>query len=383
MTSTRRWLLRIAGFLLVMVLFDAASNWLRISYWTPSANARALAIYVYQRQRVASDILFLGTSKINTAVIPAVIEGELSKSLGRPVTAFCLGQPGTSAFTSWQVLRDVVTSNGSPAVVVLELSPASLNANHGHVPRDLRSYCSLLDLVEAAPWINSSERLVAASRGAFRGFTTSVLFATRGLYRDVVRAQVAALERKHGAQFGPRRWPQRRLSDLTEEQHGQLLRDGVPWGRHEYMDRYEIGGAPEAAFRSICRLTRDRGIPLVVLDPPVAESYRLQIATPDEYRAFRSYLDDAAKYCAFERVELDPAFLGLTESDFLDLTHLNWDGAATLSRHLARTVLPGLLAPTAPAPAIEESGGGSRALQEGASPTPGAGVNLRPVAAFL
>jgi hypothetical protein len=27
-----------------------------------------------------------------------------------------------------------------------------------------------------------------------------------------------------------------------------------------------------------------------------------------------------------------------------NLTHLNWDGAATLSRHLARTVLPGLLA---------------------------------------
>lgn len=343
MASTRTWLLRIVGFLLVIVLSDAASNWLRISHWTPSADDRELAIYVYQRQRVAADILFLGTSKINAAVIPAVIESELSASLGRPVTTFCLGQPGTSAFTSWQVLRDVVSSNGSPSVVVLELSPASLNANHGHIPRDLSSYCSLLDLAGAARWIDSRERLVAASGGAFRGLTTCALSATRVFYWESARPRVEELARKRGAQFGPRRRHQQRLSDLTEEQQQQLMRDALPWGRHEYMDRYEIGGAPEAAFRSICRLTRDRGIPLVVLDPPVADRYGRRIATPHELREFRSYLDRAAQSWSFERVELDPAALGLTDADFLNLTHLNWDGAATLSRHLARTVLPGLI----------------------------------------
>jgi hypothetical protein len=363
MTSTRTWLLRIAGFLLVIVLSDVGSRWLRISYWTPFANDRALAIHVYQRQRVPADILFLGTSKINTAVIPAVIESELSERLGRPVTAFCLGQPGTSAFTSWQVLRDVVASNGSPAVVVLELSPASLNANHGHVPRDLRSYCSLGDLVEAAPWIDSGKRLVAASGGAFRGLSTCTLFATRALYWDSVQPRIEKLARKRGAQFGPRRWQQRRLSDLTEEQQQELMRDALPWGRHEYMDQYEIGGAPEAAFRSICRLTRDRGIPLVVLDPPVADRYGRRIATPGESSEFRSYLDRAAQTCSFERIELDPASLGLTDADFLDLTHLNWDGAATLSRHLARTVLPGLLAPAAPAPGHPESAQRSHAMR--------------------
>ncbi len=344
MTSTRTWLLRIAGFLLVIVLSDVGSRWLRISYWTPFANDRALAIHVYQRQRVPADILFLGTSKINTAVIPAVIESELAEKLGRPVTAFCLGQPGTSTFTSWQVLRDVVASNGSPRVVVLELSPASLNANHGHIPRDLRSYCSLGDLIEATPWIDSWQRLVAASGGAFRGLSTCTLFATRTLYWDSVQPRIEKLARKHGAQFGPRQRQQRRLSDLTDEQQQQLVLGAVAWGRHEYMDRYEIGGAPEAAFRSICRLTRDRGIPLVVLDPPVADRYGRRIATPEESREFQSYLDHVAKTCAFESVELDPASLGLSDADFLDLTHLNWDGAATVSRHLVRTGLLRLLA---------------------------------------
>jgi hypothetical protein len=341
MTSTRTWLLRIVGFLLVIVLSDAASRWLRISYWTPFASDRALAIHVYQRQRVSADILFLGTSKINTAVIPAVIESELSEKLGRPVTAFCLGQPGTSAFTSWQVLRDVVASNGAPAVVVLELSPGSLNANHGHIPRDLSSYCSLGDLIEATPWIDSWERLVAASSGAFRGLTTCALSASRVFYRGSVEPRLEGFTRKHGAQFGPRRWQQRRLTDLTDEQQQQAVRDAVAWGRHEYMDRYEIGGAPEAAFRSICRLTHDRGIRLVVLDPPVADRYRRRIAE------FQSYLGHAAQTCAFESVELDPASLGLSDADFRDLTHLNWDGAATVSRHLARTVLLRLLAPPA------------------------------------
>lgn len=347
MASTRTWLLRIVGFLLAIVLSDAASHWLRIGYWTPFANDRALAIHVYQLQRVPADILFLGTSKINAAVIPAVIESELSATLGRPVTAFCLGQPGTNAFTSWQVLRDVVSSNGSPSVVVLELSPASLNANHGHIPRDLSSYCSLVDLVEAAPWINSPERLVATTGGAFRGLTTCTLSATRVFYWESVRPRVEALARKHGAQFGPRRRQQQRLSDLSEEQQRQAMRNALPWGRHEYMDRYEIGGAPEAAFRSICRLTRDRGIRLVVLDPPVADRYGRRIATPDESREFRAHLDRAAQDWSFERVELNPASLGLSDADFLNLTHLNWDGAATVSRHLARTVLLRLLAPAA------------------------------------
>jgi hypothetical protein len=162
-----------------------------------------------------------------------------------------------------------------------------------------------------------------------------------------VEPRLEGFTRKHGSQFGPRRWRQRRLSDLTDEQQELLVRDAVAWGRHEYMDRWEIGGAPVAAFRSICRLTHDRGIRLVVLDPPVAEGYRRWIATPEESREFQSYLDHAAQTCAFESVELDPAALGLSDADFLNLTHLNWDGAATVSRHLARTVLLRLLAPPA------------------------------------
>jgi hypothetical protein len=182
-------------------------------------------------------------------------------------------------------------------------------------------------------------------------------------YWESVRPRVEALARKHGAQFGPRRQQQQRLSDLSEEQQRQLMRNALPWGRHEYMDRYEIGGAPEAAFRSICRLTRDRGIRLVVLDPPVADRYGRRIATPDESREFRAYLDHAAQTCSFERVELDPAALGLTDADFLNLTHLNWDGAAMLSRHLARTVLLRLLAPAAPAPGHPESAQRSHAMR--------------------
>ena len=60
---------------------------------------------------------------------------------------------------------------------------------------------------------------------------------------------------------------------------------------------------------------------------------------------------------------IDPAALGLTDADFLNLTHLNWDGAAKLSRHLARTVLPGLLARAAPARAHPESAQRSHALR--------------------
>ena len=44
--------------------------------------------------------------------------------------------------------------------------------------------------------------------------------------------------------------------------------------RKLHMDRYRIGGAPEAGFYRSCRLTQRHGIRLVVINPPVTDDYR-------------------------------------------------------------------------------------------------------------
>ena len=347
MTHRRRWALRVAGFLLVLVVADAAARWLRIEYWTPFENDRALAVYVYQQQREAADVLFLGTSRINAAVIPSIVEEELIAQLGQPHSTFVLGQPGSSTLTSWLVLRNVVASNGSPRLVVLELSPGSLNAHHRDTSHALRSYATLHDLVWAAPRLRSWGDLVGASGGAFRGIASGTLFALRATYRDSVEPKVRAYARKQGAQY-PRvqRWQHRRLADLTDAQRRTLLSGGVGWARYQYLSRYEIGGVAEAAFRAICRLARAHGFQLIVVDPPVAADYRDRATTPEERRQFRSYLDRVARDNAALLPRLDVESLELTDADFLNLTHLHPDGAARYSRLIARSALAPLLAPS-------------------------------------
>lgn len=348
MTHRRWWALRVAGFLLVLMVADAAARWLRIGYWTPFENDRGLAVHVYQQQRHGADILFLGSSRINTAIIPAIVEEELLATLGQPATTFVLGQPGSSALTSWLVLRNVVASNGSPRVVVLELSPGSLNAHHRDTPHALRCYASLPDLVRTAPRLRRWDDLVGATGGAFRGLTSATLFALRGAYWDSVQSQLRAFARKQGAQY-PRtqRWQHRRLADLTDDQRRTLLNGAVGWARHQYLGNYEIGGAPEAAFRAICRLARDRGFPVIVVDPPVATDYRDRATTLEEEREFRDHLDRAARDELVLLPDLDLGSLELTDADFLNLTHLHPDGAARYSRLLAQeALLPAMLPST-------------------------------------
>jgi hypothetical protein len=353
MSDRRRWVLRVVGFLLLLTLADVTGSWLRISFWTPFENDPGLNVYVYQRERRAADILFLGSSKINTAIIPAVVEGELLTELGQRFTTFCLGQPGSSTLTSWLVLKAVAGSNGDPRVVVLELSPSSLNAHHGDIPRALRYYCSLSDLVWAMPWTTSWSRLVAAPGGAIRGRATGALYATRGLYWSAVSSRLATIARKRGAQFRQNgSWQHKRLSDLTDDQLRSLVRDARAWGMQQYYGQFDIGGAPEAAFRSICRFTKERGIRLIVLDPPVASPYRREASTVDEMLTYRRYLDGTTSTWDLEWVDIDADLLGLTDADFLNLTHLHPDGAEKYSRHLARTVLAPLLA----SPASESDG---------------------------
>ena len=358
MTHRRRWALRVAGFLLVLVVADAAARWLRIGYWTPFENDRGLAVYIYQRQRSAADILFLGTSRINTAIIPAIVERDLLATLGRPYTTFVLGQPGSSALTSWLVLRNVVASNGSPQVVVLELSPGALNAHHRDTPHALSSYASLPDLLWATPKLRSWSDLVGASDGAFRGLTSATLFTLRSTYRQSVEPKLRTLDGQQGAQYAPAPpWRHRRLSDLSDPQRRKLLDDAVRWARHQYVASYQIGGAPEAAFRAICRLARDRGFPLIVVDPPVAEDYRDRATTLEERRQFRSYLDRAVRDSRVLLPELDVESLALTDADLLNLTHLHPEGAARYSRLLAQAALvPALAASPGESP---ESASGS------------------------
>ncbi len=332
--SSIRWLLRCGGFLGLVLLAQFAARWLGLGYWQPFINNQALKIYVYQRDGLVPDVLFLGTSKVNRAVIPAVVQAE-------PATAFCLGQRGVSAETQAIVLRDVLESNRGPELVVLEVTPGMLNANHGGFPDVLRHYASTGDLVRALPRLRTAARWLAAGQGLFRGMTSLYLRSWCVLFRGGQEGQLASIRRLRGAHYGPALPEElQSLEGMEAEERLDLLQGMRSRGRSMFMPQYEIGGAAAEGLEEIIRLTRNRGIDLALFNPPVTPVYRRALYRPEEYARFLEYVQRIALREGIPFLDLDDGRPGLTDADFYDYGHLNAAGAMKASRCLARE-LPG------------------------------------------
>lgn len=336
----KTWLLRFCGFLGLVLLAVSAAHWLGLGYWQPFINNQALKIHLYQRDRIAPDILFLGTSKTNRAVIPTLVEAELAGAGMGTVTAFCLGQRGVSAHTQWIVLRDVLETNQSPRLVVLEVTPGMLNANHGGFRDVLRFYASPGDLVRAVPRLRTAAEWRAAGRGAFRGMTSLYLYAWCGLFRGGQERQLTTIRLLQGAHYGieaPR--AVERLSEMPAGERGALFRSMRDRGRRLFMRDYEIGGLPAAGLERIIRLCRREEIGLVLFNPPVTPEYRRALYRPEEHTGFLEYIERIARREGIPFLDLDDGRHHLTVADFHDFGHLNVAGARVLSQYMARDIL--------------------------------------------
>jgi hypothetical protein len=341
---SRRWILRIVGFLVALVVGDLAAGMIRVNYWTPFQNPQALRIFTYQRRMPPADILFLGSSRVRALVMPETIEGMVSSRLARDVRTYCLGQNGGNVHTSRLILDDAIASHGRPDIIVLEVSPGAFNRNHANVVNDLRFYSSIVDIVGAVRWIDRPERVSAAAAGSFRGISSLALFGSRWLYPGQFEAELSKYMRRRGAQFPPLPHKRhRRLSDHDPAARSALLETAVADARANYMRDYSVGGAPEAGFWAIVHSAAADGIPLVLMDPPVWPDYRSGICSADEHAAYREVIELARRQSHPPVVEADFDGLHLTADDFLDITHLRPNGSIKASRHLTNEVLLPLL----------------------------------------
>jgi len=336
----KTWLLRFCGFLGLVLLTVSAAHWLGLGYWQPFINNQALKIYLYQRDRITPDILFLGTSKTNRAVIPTLVEAELGGAGKETVTAFCLGQRGISAHTQAIVLRDVLETNGSPRLVVLEVTPGALNANHSGFRDVLRFYASPGDLARAVPRLRTAAEWRAAGRGAFRGMTSLNLYAWCRLLRGGQERQLASMGRLKGGRYGAvPPGDMQRLSDMPAEEREALFRSMRDRGRRLFMRDYKIGGLAAKGLEEITCLASRRGIGLALFNPPVTPEYRRAIYRPDEYERYMVYLEQLVRREGIPFLDLDDGQLCLTAADFHDFGHLNVAGARKASRRLARDLV--------------------------------------------
>lgn len=344
--SQGRWLLRFAGFLAVLLLADAAARLGGIAYWQPLVNNQALKIHVLLRDEIDPDVLFLGTSKVNRAVIARVAAQELAAGGEGPVTVFGLGQRGMSLHAQRILLADLLAAGRRPRLVALEVSPITLNANHGGFTDVLRFYASPAELLRLAPQLRDAGHWRAAGRGLFRGLTCLYLRGWSVLLNDGQRPQLDGIRRSRGFRYRSAADPgARRLDDLSPEALQRLLAESRDRGRRRYMRDYRIGGEPARGLDAIMRMTREQEIPLVLFTVPVTGEYRRALYAPGDRERFLDYVREAAGRCEVPFLDLDDGRQGLTDRHFHDFGHLNPRGAERLTRRLARELLRSVPAP--------------------------------------
>ena len=338
--ASARWAQRLAGFICMVVLANPIALQLGIKYCLPYTEDRTLNVYVYQHDKMRPDILMLGSSKIIRATIPSVMEPILSDAMDRRVTVFCLGQAGISAYANSLVLRDVVASNGGPRLVVLEASPGALNENHENVPRALRSYCSFHDLLAALPYLQNLDLVEAAGAGAFRGLSNFAQYGWSCCFPGQLRRRMEAIRFMKGGAFRRplpvRPWRLSSFPPARKEKELDRIRNGV---RHSFLNQFRIGGTPEAGFREMCRLAKEKNIKLIVISPPVTKAYRETVFHPEEYEQFTEFMREMIENGGIEFYDLNDGALRLGLDDYFDYGHVNSAGAGKVSRYLARMVL--------------------------------------------
>ena len=344
MRQSHKWIQRIIGFVVVILLVNALSLQLGLKYWMPRANGRTLNVYVYQQHGIQTDVLIGGSSRILRALTSLVVEDELSGALGRPVTAYNVGQLGTRVIANSLVLRDVLASNAAPRIVVFEVSVGALHSNRGDLQDGLRYYASLGDLVGSTHWWITSPGCAAASAaGVFRGFSNLFFYGHHLLFPHGLNRGLEKILKRGGGVYGAGEPPGGRLSDLTFAARQKKIRDLLSHRRFWETQTGEIGGAPEQAFLRVCRLVRESGAKLVVLNPPLTREFREQGYPEFLRRDYAQYLNQAAGAEDFEYRDLDAEVTDLTEDDFLDFGHLNEVGSRKVSTYTAREVLLPLL----------------------------------------
>jgi hypothetical protein len=260
--------------------------------------------------------------------------------MGRRVSVFCLAQAGTSAYANSLVLRDVVASNGIPKIVVVEASPGTFNESHENIPRALRYYCSVRDLLAAIPQLRSLDLVSAAAAGAFRGISNFAQYGWCQCFPGMLTRRMIAIRFMKGCAF--RRplpvtpWRLSSLPPARKERELDRIRSGV---RNSFLREFRIGGVPERGFHEMCRLTKEKNIKLIVISPPVTKAYKQTVFRLDEYRAFTEFMEGIVANGNVEFHDLNDTALRLGLRDYFDFGHVNSDGAGKVSRYLARMVL--------------------------------------------
>jgi hypothetical protein len=322
-----------------LVGFSQVSRRLGLAFWQP-ANPFLHNLYVFEHRPERADIVFLGSSRGQTGILPSVIEEEVFRETGTTTRVFNLSQAGGGIRSEHLVLRDVLKDEKRPSILILEVHSLGFSSNSPLINNIYFKYfATQADILRSYDTSVSVCGIGPRAQGFIRDASNLLWMVAKNPWQPDARAQLARIESHKGAipfpvEKDPNRMTpeERELAQQIKEtnlRHVQWLAKEVP---------YEIEGVADRAFRDIISVCRGRGIHLIILCLPV----RLDVMTKPEYREYQKFLPYITNVCGEEHIRffnLQEENIALTPEDFWDRTHVNKVGAAVLSRYIAREII--------------------------------------------
>lgn len=323
-----------------------------LRFLQPAADESIQTLEAFRAAQLRVDVALLGSSRVRRAFTVPVLEKELSRVLGRPVTAFNLGVQAGIVTAAYIVARDLLDAEHRPAVILLGLGARSLSSNSPRYPRTIRHLLAPGDLLgPLGPRLSSVTELGAVPLAAVRAPST-LLQSWRLLFEDERQAAILA---RGGSVYLPDSTAARVALPVStaglealrtaaggdahvtalsarSARRAALLRDRL-------LVDFDPRGRATVALDRLASLCRERGVRLVVVNLPVTERFAAAAYANGEYGV---YLEHLRAWCAREKVPfVDANVAPLRPAPFLfeDGDHLSRVGATIFSRAMARDVL--------------------------------------------
>lgn len=290
------------------------------------------------------DVVFMGDSRALSGFAPAVADAELSQALGRPVTTFNLSMTGARLNLAYLALKNMISDDRKPAVVVLGLSEFAFFP----LPMDDRTLTERFPLASTILRWDDAEFAEpgVAGRGRFVLRNLLPLYRDGPLLRRALSVAFNPADPAHKWYSGPTRWEWSRDGSYIP---GSGVRNPtVDDARNTFynaLQQFTVSTESIDTLERFLELAEERRIRVVVVNMPVSDVHKGWWRSPAAMAEYRerarevtarhgtSYLD------AYDSLERQ-----IPQEYFWDPSHLNLDGATVLTRRVSRQHLAPLLA---------------------------------------
>jgi hypothetical protein len=289
------------------------------------------------------DLVVVGGSPACEGLDPAVLAG-LDWNGKRLDRVYNLALAGATTSEVWHAVKHGIAK--PPELLVYGITASDLNdgRDEPHGPWTLMTFSDIVDWVhwrpETAEWCirqYGKSRLARLwqlfyYRNAIRSWACDQLERARpGLCRETAGTVQESLAFSTALQDPSGYAPRFRDARLDLRKAA-----GEAFDRFPFLKDYHLGGHLNY-LRRLVDWANEHTVTLLLVDMPVS-AYLEERLHPDAYAAYRAVLIDLERDCGINVIRANRHSLGLEDSSFADLIHLNGNGARRLSAWLRQEI---------------------------------------------